>query len=297
MCDIIILTDERYVDPKIRNQYVENVLLEDKLVMDALVNLGFSVKKLAWSDPNADWSQAKGILFRSTWDYAERFVEFSDWLIEVSLKTKLINDYEMIVWNLDKHYLKDLKQKGLNVVETYFIEPGDPRLLTQIHEESGWDKVILKPAVSAAAKDTYLMDRLEVGNYEEVFKKLIKDESMMLQPFQESVINRGELSLMVIGGNYTHSVLKIAKQGDFRVQDDFGGTVHEYSPTQAEIDLAIAAVKACEGLPLYARVDIVNDNNGMPAVSELELIEPELWFRKNESAAALLANEVAKVLS
>ena len=295
MYDVVVLTDERYVDPKKRNEYIDNVLLEDQLVLDALSEVNLNVTKVAWSDSEFDWSSAKYLLFRTTWDYAERFTEFSDWLLEVSLKTKLINAYDLIVWNLDKHYLNDLKDKGVNVVETYFIEPRDKRTLKELHEELGWEKTVLKPSVSAAAKDTYKLGPDNLADHEVIYKKLIKHESMMLQPFQRSVVERGEISLMVMGTTYTHAVLKIAKPGDFRVQDDFGGSVHEYQPTQEEIDLAIASVKACDTRPVYARVDIIDDNDGNPAVSELELVEPELWFRNENKAADLLAKEVKKL--
>ncbi|MEM7299188.1 MAG: hypothetical protein AAF391_13095, partial [Bacteroidota bacterium] len=228
-------------------------------------------------------------------DYAERFPEFSDWLIDVSLKTKLINSYDLLVWNLDKHYLADLKDRGVNVVETYFIEAKDTRTLAELHDQLGWAKTVLKPAVSAAAKDTFKLDVGTLSELEQHYSSLIENESMMLQPFQESVVERGEISLMVMGGQFTHAVLKVAKPGDFRVQDDFGGTVHQYDPTQEEVDLAIAAVKACETMPFYARVDIVSDNDGKPAVSELELVEPELWFRNNPESAAVLAQKIKKI--
>ena len=297
MYDVVVLTDERYVDPKERNAYIENVLREDQLVLDALQKQGLRSIKVAWSDPSFNWSETRYALFRSTWDYAEKFVEFSDWLIHVSTKTKLINPYDLIIWNLDKHYLSDLEAKAVNVVETYFIEPKDTRSLRQLHKELCWNKTVLKPAVSAAAKDTFKLDLSNIDDHEDRFRELIKDESMMLQPFQNSIVERGEISLMVMGGQYTHAVLKIAKPGDFRVQDDFGGTVHKYEPTQAEIALAIAAVEACNPQPLYARVDIVDDNDGRPAISELELVEPELWFRRNEEAADKLAKEIKKSVS
>ena len=292
MYDVVILTDERYVNPKTKNEHVKNVLIEDQLVMDALEERGLKTRKVAWSDTSFDWSKTAIALFRTTWDYAEKFSAFSDWLMEVSIKTKLVNDYDTVIWNLDKHYLNDLSAAGVNVVSTHFIQPGDTRTLRELHEELNWDRTVLKPAISAAAKDTFKLSLDSVVEYEERYAELIKDEAMMLQPFQDSVVERGELSLMMIGDQYTHAVLKVAKPGDFRVQDDFGGTVHDYDPSNEEIELAMAAVKACENLPLYARVDIVNDNEGKPAISELELVEPEMWFRKNKQAADALAAKV-----
>ncbi len=297
MHDVVILTDERYVNPTKRNEYINNIITEDRLVLEALEKLGLKTKKVAWSDPHFDWYQTKIALFRTTWDYAEKFTEFSDWLMDVSLKTKLINDYETVIWNLDKHYLTDLIDEGINVVETYFIEPGDRRTLKNLHDELGWKNTVLKPAISAGAKDTFRLSPETISKHEKRYAQLVQEESMMLQPFQKDVIDRGELSLMVVGGEYTHATLKVAKTGDFRVQDDFGGSVHDYEPTQEEKDLAIAAVKACDTLPLYARVDIVNDNKGKPAVSELELVEPEMWFRKNHDAAEKLADLILQKLS
>jgi hypothetical protein len=84
------------------------------------------------------------------------------------------------------------------------------------------------------------------------------------------------------------------------VQDDFGGTVQDYEPTAQEVDLAKRTVQACESicgsLPLYARVDMIhsNDKNSTtgPALMEIELIEPELWFRKCPACATKLADSI-----
>ncbi len=291
--DVVLLTDDRYIDPSDPDEFVSNVLKEDQLVLNSLQSRGLITTKKSWSDPVFEWSTTRYALFRTTWDYAERFTEFSDWLMRVAAQTRLINSYDLLVWNLDKHYLQDLKFKGVHVVETYFIEFGDQRTLAEIHSALGWTKTVIKPVVSAAAKDTYVLEKETFSQHEKLFRELIRNESMMLQPFQKSITERGELSLMVIGGEYTHAVLKKAKAGDFRVQDDFGGSVHEYEPTSDEIDLAIAAVKACDPIPIYARVDIISDNDGKPAVSELELLEPEMWFRRKENASEKLADQIA----
>jgi hypothetical protein len=43
---------------------------------------------------------------------------------------------------------------------------------------------------------------------------------------------------------------------------------------------------------MYGRVDMFYDNNNILAIGELELIEPELWFRFCPEAADKLANEI-----
>ena len=118
----------------------------------------------------------------------------------------------------------------------------------------------------------------------------------MLQPFQRVILDSGELSLMVIGGRHTHAVRKVAQPDDFRVQDDHGGTVHPYAPTADEIAFAERAVAACDPAPVYARVDMLHDNDGALAVMELELVEPELFMRLHPPAAEALADRIAVAL-
>jgi glutathione synthase/RimK-type ligase-like ATP-grasp enzyme len=294
--DIVILTEDRYVNPSVINDYNKNLLLEDQLVSDALKNEGISVERKSWSDPNFDWSTTKFIIFRSTWDYFDRYDEFSVWLKNVSAKTTLLNSAEIIHWNIDKHYLLDLKQKGIHICESYFIEKGTDTSLLELHDNLGWEKTVLKPCVSGAARHTYKLEKDTFDQHEMIFQELISNEAMMLQPFQENIMTKGEFSFVLINGKYSHAVLKIAKPGDFRVQDDFGGTVHVHQANEEQIQFSENAVKACKGRPMYARVDVIIDNDDKLAISEIELIEPELWFRNHQNAALILAKEIKKLL-
>ncbi len=295
--DITILTDARYINPALRDEYIDNVLLEDKLVITALEAKGLKVHRINWDNPDFDWTTTKYVLFRATWDYFDRFEEFSLWLEHVSQLTQLINPLEQIKWNMDKHYLKDLEQEDVNIVPTSIVEIGDTRSLAQVIAESGWEHVILKPAVSGGARHTYNIKQGESEQHEVIYKELIAVEAMLIQPFQNNIVEKGEVSFMVFGGKYSHAVLKKAKQGDFRVQDDHGGTVHHYEASAEEIDFVQHVVSKCKTMPLYGRVDATWDNDGKLALVELELIEPELWFRNSGAAAPLLANAVEAYLT
>jgi glutathione synthase/RimK-type ligase-like ATP-grasp enzyme len=293
--DVALLTQREYVAPENPDAYVSNVLHEDRLLSEALQMHGLHVKRVAWDDAGFDWTTTRTALFRATWDYFHRFDEFKNWLKSVEKKTKLINSPGLVWWNIDKHYLKDLQHKGVHVPATVFMEPGDVRTLAELHSETGWGKTVLKPAVSGGGRHTYLLEGHDLNNYEPVYKSLISKEAMLLQNFQENVVSKGEITLVVIGGKYTHAVLKKAKQGDFRVQDDFGGTVHPYNPSTEEIEFAELVISKCPERPVYGRVDLIWDNEGKLAVSELELIEPELWFRTCPDAAEQLAGEVVRL--
>ncbi|WP_375324549.1 RimK family alpha-L-glutamate ligase [Flagellimonas sp. GZD32] len=296
--DVVVLTDHRYVSPQKSTPYIQNVLQEDQLVLDALKNQGLNVVRKSWDDPDFDWSTTKYALFRTTWDYFDRFKEFSEWLEKASKQTQFINSKELIYWNIDKHYLLDLSKAGVTIPKTVFIEKGSGSSLVDAIEnaKSGHgfttDIFIVKPCVSGAARHTYKISSNDISKHEAIFEALVKEEAMMLQEFQHYIVSEGEISMMLFNGEFTHAVLKIAKPGDFRVQDDFGGTVHDYKPNEEQITFAKKVVHAAPELPVYARVDIFKDNNGHWALAELEIFEPELWFRLNPMAADILAKGI-----
>lgn len=294
--DVVLLTEAKYIDPKTVDWYTDQVLTEDGLVLGALQKKGIHATKKDWADPDFDWSSTRFAIFRTTWDYFHRFQEFDTWLNKVSHQTKLINSIDLVRWNMDKHYLLDLSERGVHIVNTYFVEQGSDLTLQDLHDHTGWTETVIKPAISGAARHTYRLDPTTIHEHESIFRNIIANESMLLQPFQKSITTKGEVSHIVIDGNYCHSVLKKAKEGDYRVQDDWGGTVQSYKANREEIEFAEHAVRSCKPIPVYARVDLMWDNDDRLALCELELVEPELWFRKNEAAADLLAVAIEKML-
>ncbi len=292
--DVAILTESRYVNPTDDSEYVSNILWEDNLLKSALEKYDFNVIRVDWADPKFDWNSTRCAVFRTTWDYFDRFSEFDAWLSRVKDQTMFINPIDQVRWNMNKTYLRDLKKKGVKIVETKFIEQRDARTLREIFLDLDCEDAVLKPLIAGAARHTYRINHNNIDEYEEIYHTLIYKEGMMLQPYQYSITSKGEISLMVIGGEFTHAILKKAKPGDFRVQDDFGGSVHNYEPGYLEMEFAEKVVKSCDPMPAYARVDVMWDNAGDFVLSELELIEPELWFRENMAAAEKLAREIKK---
>jgi glutathione synthase/RimK-type ligase-like ATP-grasp enzyme len=293
--DVVLLTEARYEAPECPDWYSQQALNEDELVRSALERRGLRVGRIDWARPDFDWSTTRAALFRSTWDYFFRLGEFRSWFDRVRRRTRLINAPELILWNLDKHYLLDLQARGVTVVPTRILEAGDVVSLPDLLAEMSWDDTVLKPVVSGAARHTYRVTPHNAAEVDAVLQPLLAVEGMMLQPFQRTILSEGELSLIVIGGRCTHAVRKVAKAGDFRVQDDYGGTAHPHTPSAAEIAFAERTVAVCSPQPVYARVDLIRERDQL-AVMELELIEPELFFRMRPAAADLLADEVVRVL-
>ena len=291
--DVALLTDRRYTasvaDPD--DWYLGNILADDRLLADALRARGVSSARVDWADPSVDWNTFGALVFRSTWDYYDRQAEFAAWLAAVSPTTRLINDAATVRWNLDKHYLADLAAAGVPTVPTRFLERGSNADLGRVLAAEGWREGVVKPAVSGGARHTY---RFDAGSADEVagrVARVLEEEAFLVQPFVPDVVAHGEDTLVVIDGRFTHALTKRARPGDFRVQDDHGGTVHPCTPSEEQIRLATAAMAVRRGTA-YGRVDMVRLPDGRYGVMELELIEPELWLRRHPPAAEALADAI-----
>jgi glutathione synthase/RimK-type ligase-like ATP-grasp enzyme len=295
--DVALLTDSRYENPTDPDWYEQQILTEDGFVISALERKGLKVRRVDWASPDFDWTSTRLAVFRTTWDYFFRISEFRAWLDRAAAQTRLLNSHDLVRWNLDKHYLKDLERSNVRIVPTQTVEQGEACDLGAFFEKFDTPELIIKPCVAGAARHTYRVRPDNLTEHQVILDQLLTEEAMLVQPFLRSIPEQGEVSLIVIGDEVRHAVLKIAKPGDFRVQDDFGGTAHAHEATPAERDLALRAVAACAEKTAYARVDIVTDNEGQPALSELELIEPELFFRFNPAAAGLLAEEIERGLA
>jgi len=293
MCKIALLTEKRYLAPTHQNWYVKNILKEDRLIADALGTFNIEAKRVAWDDPNS----LKGFnfaLFRTTWNYFDKLDEFYVFLKTWKHRVVFINPHEQIVWNLNKQYLIELGSRGINIPDTLLIKRGSDACLNVVCKEKNWKEIVIKPCISAAAWETYRLKYPLTSEQLLLCKKLTTQQDMLVQSFQKKILSLGEVSLMVINGKYSHSVIKKAKKGDFRVQDDYGGRVMNYNANPLEIDFAEKVISVLNFKPIYARVDLMVDNGGNLALSELELIEPEMWFRKNSLSANLLAQAIKK---
>jgi glutathione synthase/RimK-type ligase-like ATP-grasp enzyme len=54
------------------------------------------------------------------------------------------------------------------------------------------------------------------------------ERDVLIQPFIKSVVSEGEYSFMFFNRKYSHAVRKIAKTGEFRIQEEHGGRVEPY---------------------------------------------------------------------
>ncbi len=291
---VALLTEDRFCVNQTNDWYIEQILDEDRLLEQAMLRQELRCLRVAWSDPRFDWNDAAIAMFRTTWDYSTRFAEFSDWIDRTSGVTQLINSPGMIRWNLDKRYLFELGAAGIRIPPSVCYARGSCIDLAEVMSRNNWAEVIVKPTVSGGARNTFRIPADDAPRTSAMLNRILGMEAMLVQEFQSSILTEGELSVIVIGGRFTHAVRKVAKPGDFRVQDDHGGTVHPHAATSEEKAFAEQAIAACPSEPAYARVDIMSDNTGELTLMELELIEPELFLRFHPPAADILAQELRK---
>ena len=274
--------------------------VDDRPFHAALTELGVEHAQVPWTDPTVDWSAFDAVLIRTTWDYASQRDDFVAWARRVAQQTRLFNPPHVIEWNTDKHYLQDLERSGVSIAPTEWMEAGDRVQVRDILERRGWDRGFIKPIFGQTARETLRFDATEEGmaQAQAHCDRLLPHEGLMMQPYLHAVETLGEHSAILFEGRTSHVVQKIPVPGDYRVMDDYGASDRPSSLDRSGLALCERAVAAVphDGTLLYARVDLLKDNSGNWVLTELELVEPSLFFRHSEPSARTFARAVANRL-
>lgn len=274
-----------------------NLTDDDRLAADALRRQGLVVEPVLWDNKYLDWSAYSTVIVRSCWDYHNRVAEFYEWLQRLDEQGASVwNPTEILRWNMEKTYLSDLEGRGVLVLPSVWLPRGAEVNLGSLMKEKNWKQAVIKPAISAAADQTFLITRESAETHQEKFDALLQQGGMIVQEFAEEIQGQGEWSLIFFDKQYSHAVLKQPKPGDFRVQVHYGGTVKRASPSAALIEQARGVLDKVDSDLLYARVDAV-ERQGRLHLMELELIEPLLFFEFHPQGPARFAATLVKHLA
>lgn len=268
----------------------------DKLLCEDFVSRGHEVKALVWNSPELQVAEAfdsySSIVFRSIWDYHLKIDNFQLFLDRLGdYKGRIINPLSAIKWNYDKSYLLELQQKGVATVPSFLVfQDDDEPTLSELVKKTGWANFVFKPTIGASAYEVYHVQKgSDLAKVEEDLHTLQLEGDILVQPFIEEIVTDGEYSLVFFGKNFSHGVLKQPKEGDFRVQQEFGGKVNAFKPASKIIDWAMDVIEKAQGCfsdeVFYCRVDYVLIEN-KPFLMELELIEPELYFEHSRNSTS-----------
>jgi hypothetical protein len=273
-----------------------NLTDDDRLLLAPLADRGIQAEPAVWNDASHDWFTNGAVVIRSCWDYHLHPEKFLRWIADLeAANVPIFNRAPLIRWNANKTYLRDLEARDIAIVPTYWADDSDAVTLEEKLHELNWQKAVVKPRISATAYRTQLVTVADAVIAQPLFDDLRRDPGVMLQKFMDSIASEGEWSVIFFAGTFSHAVLKKPKPGDFRVQNDFGGSEQLAEPPAHVLTDATRALQTVAPT-LYARVDGVVDE-GQFRVMELELIEPALFLGSNLKAPARFANAIAGAIS
>jgi len=269
----------------------------ERLLLPHLKAADVDAQIVDWCASGVDFRQFDLVVLRSCWDYHLRGAEFTEWLRRTSSVVQILNDPETVLWNRNKFYLRELAAMGIEIAPTIFVPVGEAIGKAERARIEGCQKAVVKPAVSASAHNTWLADGAAFPADAKLQKKM-RGEAFLIQQFIPEIETQGEISFIYIDGAYSHAVLKRPSAGDFRVQQEHGGSAELFRPSPAQLDQANRIAEAVSQVhdSLYCRIDAV-DRDGKLTLMELELIEPELFVGLADGAAKKFAAAIVRRLS
>ena len=267
---------------------------DDRLLEAALQEIGIAGVPSVWSDAQVDWGAFDAVVVRSPWDYFERTGEFRAWLdARIASGGLLCNSADILDWNYDKKYLIDVERAGVPLVPTICIERGDTLAdIAALARARGWDDIVVKPTISGGGYRTYRFDVAELERHRADIEQTLEDRGVLVQPFLPEIQSGGELSMLFFDGVFSHAVCKRPKDGDYRVQFQYGGTTSSVEVSDALIAQGRVCVGAAPSLPVYARVDGVV-REGQFLLMELEVFEPLMFLAREPAAPLRFAHAIA----
>lgn len=263
---------------------------DDASLLPLLRARGVGVAPAVWTDPAAGWASSDLVVVRSTWDYYPRRPAFLAWAAGLP---RVLNGADVLAWNTDKSYLRELAAAGLPVVPTTWVEPDTPY-------EAPLVEHVVKPAVSGGAKDTArYRPGDEAAAHAHVAALQAAGRRVLVQPYLAGVDEAGETGLLFLDDRFSHAIRKgpILRVGGGLVEGLYAEeTIEARAPSEAERELAESVLDALpfpRGDLLYARVDLVPGADARPVLLELELTEPSLFLRTAPGAVERFADAIA----
>jgi len=264
---------------------------DDELAIPPLNDLGWQVDTISWRDDTVNWNDFDVVVIRTPWDYQREPDAFLTILETIeNSNARLQNPLDIVRWNLDKSYLREMGSRGTRIVPTIWDANYTAAAFDGWLSKFGVDEIIIKPTVSATAEHTYRLTAFEVG-----LTEIFAQRPFMVQPFMPKIVTEGEYSLFFFNGEFSHAINKSPKPSDFRVQEEHGGIITEIRPDGSLMTAGREAAAAIGRDLLYARVDLVRDNDDRFCLMELELIEPALYLRMSSGAPERFAKAINEI--
>lgn len=279
-------------------------LAGDQDLCDALRDHGIEPVMRNWDDPSVDWSEGRFAVLRSTPNYAHRREEFLKWARSVP---KLLNTPEILEWNTDKHYLRELQKLGMPIIPTTWLEPEQNLTKHQVHSRfPAFGDFVVKPTISSGGRGVGRYTSTSANSRREAIEHamdlLSAGSGVMIQRYLEEVETQGEVSIVYYNGVISHTVQKgamlhAACEGPepeqivtarYSSQEEWGWGeqvrryIHDYIKLTSEHDTQV----------LYDRIDMVADGKGSYYVMEISLVEGNLYLDSAREAVEHFADAI-----
>lgn len=212
---------------------------------------------------------------------------------------KLLNSPEILEWNIDKHYLRELEKLGMPIIPTIWLEPEQNLTKHQVHSRfPAFGDFVVKPTISSGGRGVGRYTSTSADSRREAIEHamdlLASGSGVMIQRYLEQVDTQGEVSLVYYNGVISHTVQKTAMlhaacdgpepeqivTARYPSQEEWGWGervrryVHDYIKHTSEHDTQV----------LYGRVDLVADGKGSYYVMEISLVEGNLYLESTSEA-------------
>ncbi|MDO4258584.1 MAG: glutathione synthetase [Actinomycetaceae bacterium] len=274
---------------------------------DALAERGIDPAIRVWNDETVDWGEAGICVVRSVTDYAQDRAAFLEWTSRVP---RLLNHPDILDWNTDKHYLKELSARGLPTIPTIWMEPDDHLSKIQIHTRfPAYGDFVVKPAVSSAVRDVGRYTAIDTYQRQAAIVQtenlLAQGRTVMVQRYLEDIDVHGEISLIFFNGLVSHAVEKKA-------------ILHPSSVPESQMHLTMETTEITDQMAwqwgetiraalhgyvrdrmgrdeqfLFNRVDLVPDGQGSFHVMEVSLVDADLYLSSSPKALGNFADAIA----
>lgn len=289
------------------NQEHFNLFKDDQLTLPFFKNINFDIFPLVWTDINLSTEsialkmlqEFDAIIIRSPWDYHKYFTEFLSFLKFCDKnKIKVFNPINVLLWNLDKHYLDEFELNQIPTIPTVWTNPHSSISIIQSLIEK-YETIIFKPSISAGSANTFKLDKNNFSKNISIISEVMTQKKCMLQPYLNEIETEGELSLIYFEGKFSHAIVKKPKKGDFRTQDKFGGSIQTIVPSNSILAISNKTIHFIQNkfntTLLYARIDLVKWKKNW-VIIEAEVVEPQLYFQYDESSLKRFVQAVSNYL-
>lgn len=279
-------------------------IAEDLYLRDALIARGVSAEIMPFIKIAVIAKPFDLVIIKSIWGYHKDHQRFLKQINTLKKrKVTLMNDYQFVLWNVDKYkYLREITPLGIVPTVPLRIKKG--RKPAELHKALsgacdvlGTRTIVVKPRISESGHLTSIYNESERANVPSAIGE-DRQGGFIAQPYRRSIAH-GELSIVMLGGMVLYGIRRFpgilsVKKGAVYVRS---GAIPSLAKKKA-MSLKGFFRKRFQTMPDICRVDLLK-NGRRYEILEVELIDPDLYFRKipekmKERAVGVLDRRIKK---